>query len=509
MNTSHPTSLLQLEESVFSKRPVLGEIYTRKGSQTLAEFVRNQIKDIESYSQSVSSQRKIELITVISDLTRELLGQEVAISISEQLEKYFSVITADHHGPLTDPGFLNNNLLTGFATHNIDPKLQNILVLACANISFDNDSFPRGHLVHTFTDTVITNQLVFFSRKVRPLTIAFHQPYNQDAILEAKKRIEVWKKEQNLPEKTTAILDSILDKIYANADVLNTPHFSDQVTKTNYLLWKELFKDFSQFPNLVYLEQEQVVNELLLKYHLASDTIINHILFDESYHDLIIKHFDGISGAFTISKQSGTFLFWGLPKNQKYRVQLFKNGNTLTSIDGSYSVPLTPEAVQKGIQDKELIPSTLLSFITLSFYYGLTLVGGGGQTTYATQMKNAYINFTIELNKQDSLLKRIPTNLQAVVYPTLALLKTPAKNLIPATTLDLLLYCSASGLQEINELTQKITFRQAITHALPEIYAFFAQKDEYGTTDQEHIQTIIDRATGFTDIVKPCGEMQS
>ena len=93
------------------------------------------------------------------------------------------------------------------------------------------------------------------------------------------------------------------------------------------MLWKKIMKDHPEAPNLVYIEQEAIVNNLLNKYHLDQDTLIHKLLFTPKYHKLLLKHFDGIIRGFSTKDKIGTYLFWALPNGQKYRVQLWKKGN--------------------------------------------------------------------------------------------------------------------------------------------------------------------------------------
>ncbi len=500
--------LEELENEVFKKRTVLGQVYKKNSSKSLLEFAGDQLKVIGDYSSSVLEERRNELVSTIGDHIEGILGKEVRESISNQLQKYFSAITADHHGPITDPGFLNNNLLTSSTFQKIDPEiLKNVFVLSSANVSFDNDSFPRGHMFHSFKDQAVTNQLVFFPRKVRPLTVAHHPSHTENDIAEAKKRVEGWVRDGTIGSDEASKIHSLLNDIYGTSENLNLKTFADQVTKTNFKLWKKLFEKDPESPNLLYVEQERIVNSLLLSKHINSKTIVNKLLFEDNYSNLILKYFDGISGAFAIGEERGTFLFWALPKDQKYKIQLWKKGNKLVSKDDSYSIDLTPESISKGIQEKELLPSTALSFIILSFYHGLILTGGGGQTTYQTHMKNAYIKLLEEIGEIDeaSLTKKVPTDTQALVYPGVAFLQTPTGEMVPATTLDLLLHADHDYIEKIHDLVSKITVKQNLARVLPLLYSWLTNPSDAKDYLLKVTPQAIDEITGFTKVKKTLG----
>lgn len=495
--------LAKLEKAVFAKRPSLGETYLKDGNLSLFEFTSRQL--VNPINTQISDLKKNEIIKTITKETSKRLNAEIAKSVGDQLKQNFQVITADHHGPLTDPRFLNSNLLIHNALLQND-QTKNIIVLSCANVSFDNISFPRGHEFHTINGEVASmNQLVFFPRKVRPLNVSGHPAYGQENLVQLKDRIQAFKREGIIKQELGDKLENIFNEIYTEPSVLEVETFSEQVTKTNFNLWKKLVGENST--NLIYLEQEQIVNALIVDNHLYRDTVINDILFKKSVTEVFIKYFDGISRGFSLENKTGTYLFWGLPKDQKYRTQLWKEGNKLVSSDKTFSVELTPVAIAKAIASKELIPSTLLSFIILSFYYGLSLVGGGRQTTYLTEMKNAYISFVKAINDDEdyNFVEDVSTTKLAATFPSVAFVADKNNNLIPATMLDLLLYGDQNYMETIAELAKKITIQQAIARELPKFYRIEIPEEN----QKENLKNIsvshIDKLTNFSSIVRTSG----
>lgn len=508
-NTHAVAGLAELEKKVFEKKPALGDAYFTKGDLSLLEFTQQQF-DLPD-SSYISEAKRAEVIDVITDDAQKILGHDIASDIQAQLQNKYTVITANHHGPITDPSFLNNNLLTHYYSLQNDSKMKNILVLACANVSFDNLSFPRGHFIHGINDnTVITNQLVFFPRKVRPLTVSSHPGYTQESIQNIHERTDAWVREGNLQKSQAEKLTEIVEDVYNEPSLFDFKTFSEQVTKTNHSLWKKLVGDGEESSNLIYLEQENIVNTLIRKHHLNHDTLINHILFDETYASLFMKHFNGVYGGFTLENQGGTYLFWALPKDQKYRIQLWKKGNMLVSADESYKIELTPARIEKALLEKELLPSTLLSFIILAFYYGLTLQGGKSQTTYLTHMKQAYQAFNTELANIEEITvsEQIPTTKQALAYPCIAFLSTKTQGIVPATALDLLLYGNTNYTDVLKVMSETITLRQATARVLPNLYRMFFSEE----AQEEHLKAIsprdIDALTGFDRLIQPIGSLE-
>ncbi len=465
---------------VFDRRPILRHVVEKYGSMTTYEISRAYAKNPHI---STNKTRQNEFIKVFEEECAAILGSVVAHSAAKQLTKCYSLSTTEHHAPITHPNYLNSSMQESiYQADEANFDLENIIVLACSNISFDNYAIPRGLLFNSFINGKASlNQLVFFPRNVRPYPVYNHPAYNDKSIQDAKIRIDSWLREKTIKPKDAEKLYYLLDEIYGQKDVLALPSFSDQITKTNALLWQKLFVD-RRAPNMVYLEQERIINKLIIKHHLYESTIVNKILLDPAHQELLEKHFDGIMGAFSLEKKLGTYLFWGMPAGQHYRKKLWKAGNKLVADDGSYEVELTPEAIKKAIENKELIPSTMLSYIILSFYYGLQLRGGYNQTTYLTLMKNAFVNLCRDLNDVENYkaCAGVPTKRLSMYRPLLAFIESATGDRTTATSIDIFLYGDKDSLDIMKQNAKNIPFRHAFYRALPSIYRL-----AYGEHEQD------------------------
>lgn len=440
--------LQDIQKLVFEYKPVLKTLIQKQGDLSLKKYF-NKVQPI-----NVPRQRQEELIQVLREKTAEVIGQAEAKSLGQELKNNYFAGTADHHGPIGHPFFLNSNLVQTII--NQENGLKNTLVLACSSISLNNSSYPRGVFFHD--EKLEEKRLPFFSLSQKQKSIFNLEAYKKNTIENLARRVNNKK------------VKMVLNKIYLRKDVLKLSGFSDQITKTNFELWREFFGSDS---NLIYLNLEEITNQLILKHHLEKETIINKIIFDPQFQDLFSKNFDGIEGAFSSNKPKGTFLFWGL--RQGKRLHLKKQGGRLMSLDGTYSLGLNKEALRKAMAKKEIMPSMALAFTVVSFYYGLTCAGGFSQINYLEEMKKAYLKILERFDKKEKKwVKKIPTNIFRgefnLVYLALK------KKMIPGSFLDLLIYGGSETKKDLMGLTGKIKLGEAINEMMPDFYKIITGK---------------------------------
>lgn len=494
--TANAKTFLKMKENVFETRPVLRKIFEEKGQLTLYEFS----KQYNYSTQQIDTVRQEEFLTSFKAEVSSLLPQEVAESATNQMRAFYYANSTDHHGPSSYAGYVNSNLLMALPyLDNLDTKLKNIIVLSCADISFDNFSFPRGLLFHGFIgDEIYDNQLTFFGRAVDSCPVIYFKPYTMEAIKNIKSRIAALRSEKKIEKGPYHKLLQLIDEIYAHPDVLSCSTYMDQVTKTNYMLWQKLFAPPVKNPlNFVFVSQENIASRLLLSNHLKQDTTIHRLLFSPSHQTLLKKHFEGLMGAFSYEKKLGTHLFWALPKGEKYRKQLWFDGKFLVTEDGSFKLALTPENIQKGIEEKTLIPSILLIFMVISFYYGVRLLGGQNQTTYLTHMKEAYLAMHTELGDAEVVVyaSNVRTDDLAISRPVLAFIENAKGKRVAASALDLVLYGNENTWTSIRDVAKNVTIDEALSRSFPNWYRMYyppqVQEKEILAFTEEHIERLI------------------
>ncbi|HYE60306.1 MAG TPA: hypothetical protein VEA18_03940 [Candidatus Kapabacteria bacterium] len=508
--TDHPVTQAEIDrlrEAVLVTRPTLREIIEKRGHKTLYEYAR-EYSDVNL--NPAITERQGECISTIRRHVTEQLGPIVGDGVAKQLEKYYFVSTADHHGPICHSFFLNSNLVTSITClEQQDPVLKYVIAFSCANVSFSNHTYPRGLLFNTYVNGKIqTQQLGFFpnSSSVRQARVFNYRAYTRDDVDKVKRRLQELVAEGSVTEAIADRVETLLQNIYLREDILACTTYSEQITKSNYHLWNAMFDAIEKKgPHLLYIELEAIVMQLLLDHHMKKSTTLHRILFDSAYGNAFVRIFNNIEGGFSVENGWGTYLFWGLPKDAKYPKKMRKVGQTLVSDDGSYTVPLTPEGIGQALRQKEVFPSTQLSLLVLSLYYGMKCLGGFCQVNYLTYMKEVYKNMLQELGDTESALacERVQTK-ELGEDLTIAFLGGPHGSRALATSLDVILYGTPETWQTLVDETREIRLAEALNPMMPDFYpVMYKEVDRDPVLSKIKAEDIM-KATGLDQKVRIC-----
>ncbi|MBI4427099.1 MAG: hypothetical protein HY569_01260 [Candidatus Magasanikbacteria bacterium] len=446
-----------LREKVLRHTPVFKRILNEKGDLSLLNFFQETAGELPS---PVLPARQEELFAVLKNLIDKYIDPAVSDSAIKQLRMNYHVSTTDHHGPLTHPFFANSHFVRSLANEQHNHNC--IFVFSVGGVSLNNSSFPRGFFFHN--RDLGEERLPFFSLRHRQhpvFTLPRFQESTVDAIIGEKD------KNKNFSIEFREKLKKNITEICLQPRLFSTRYYSEQITYLNYYLWKKM--PGQSAVNLIYLEQENITNELLLAYHLGRDTVLSRLLTDESALCAFEKYFDGISGAFSSENFHGTMLFWGIRDGKRKR--LVRDGLALVSDDGLCHVALEPNALREAILKKEIMPSMALTFIVLSFYYGLSCGGGFLQVSYLTAMKEAYRSLLQTIgggrNEIDQLAS-ISTDYFSGEF-VLGTLANGAAS-VPATPFDFLLYANQDTVSRLRGIAARCTLNEAVDQMMLELY---------------------------------------
>jgi hypothetical protein len=464
------SGLHALERAIFMKKPALGRVLAEHGDRSLAAYART----LSERTRSIDAARQDECITEIAASVGRTFGPQKAASAARQLKEHYYVSTTDHHGPLTHPFFVHADLLAAspYAGER-DPAHENLIVLACSNTSLGNSSSPRGLLFHGGRGSGY-DRIPFFAASDRAKPVFGFRAYTQKDMARARASLSAAADTGAIETSIARETGTLLSEIYEDPAALAEASYAGQVTRTNAVLWRRFFDASDALPDLLYLEQEAVVNALLSRHHLHADTELHRFIFDRAIRERAALRFDGIPGCFALDGRKGTFLFWLLPEEGPGRVALWPDGDRLVSEDRAYELSLDPAAIQEHLDAGRLIPSMMLSLVTLSSYYGLRCLGGFSQVDYLSRMEQAYAEVMgmDEPGEDDAFARGFCGDL---VIQTASL---PSSELVPATGIDIAL-CSAPGSWErFSSSLGKLTLRQSFGMMLPELYGILYREDE-------------------------------
>ncbi len=441
-------TLDELRRVVLVHKPGLKKIIRELGDTSVFSY----FDSAWSAPTVVPEERKQEVLTVFESEASRLFGSSVAREATLQLEEQWYVSTAEHHAPVCHPFVVTGSVAQALV--NRSRGCNNVIVFSCASISLNNSSFPRGIFWHTATLEEARAHVLPWKYRAGSVYGLF--PYTLDDL-------------ERFTLECEALLPSTpsyaLERVFASPAVMMQGSFADQLSLANYILWKQLPGE--QSTNMLYIPQERMVADLIVSYHLETPTVIFELLFNPLWRDAFVRHFDGLVGSFTSLTQRGTYLFWGLYKT--LRIPLIIKDGQLVSHDGTVAVALTPEAVGDALETGVLMPSMALSFIVLSFYYGLTCGGGFSQVDYLPELRDAWSALLAEMGRFDTVATSVRADfLSSDVACYIVGAKTEERTL--ATAIDLMLYSDEATARVMADTLREIPLSAALDNLMPEFY---------------------------------------
>jgi len=474
-------SLLQLlKDSIWKKRPILGEIMKKHGHKTLFNYAM-EFADVNPTPQF--DDRKTELIKTATDLISKRLGVEIAVDAMRQLKRLPLVSTADHHGPIDHPFWVNANIITSLF-HLDNPKhiMQYLVVFSFASISMNNASaFPRGLLFHSEPNGA--GKLIRLP--LLPDKLKMGVVYNSRGIIKsdidnAVNQLDKLTKSNEINPEIAKKVKELMEEYVNVEEILELPDLNTQITRLNFRLWHDTFHKTGGLPtdrhnkmlDLIYLDIETLTKELLVKFHLNNNqSLIYRLLFNPDFIKLAKTHFNNIPGAFSIEEDWGTWFFWGLDEKMR-RVRLFTDGQKLYSPDKSISINFEPSSLIEALEKKVIYPSMMTCYLIVALYYGMKCLGGFCQVHDLTMLKYAWFKMLNKLGFKEEAEAILPIQTKELGGDGMVLsyCKRPDNKFVPATGIDMLLDDSDTSPNQYVELSRRVSLNDIMNPMLPEIY---------------------------------------
>jgi hypothetical protein len=467
-------SLKEIEQAVWRRRPILEEIVQKRSDKSLYEYTQGFI-DINPVPQLEA--RRPELFAVVQKLLSQRLSARVADEVVEQLKKYPLVSTADHHGPINNPFFVNSNIISGIPYVTGAPgKLKYLVDFSFASISINNSSFPRG--IEFNSDIEGTVRIPLFPDKLKMGVAYSMRSYTREELDRALDNVKSKERETHISKQKSDAMQDYMEKYYGDPEVLGAKDFSSQITKLNYLMWPSLFRD-GEVPNLIYLEIETIVAELLQQYHFKdTESLIHKFLFDPNYYKLVLRCFEGIDGAFSVDEGRGSYMFWALDDKCR-RVALHLKEGRLVSNNGEYDFAYTPEGMAKALENKQVFPGMLLCYLIIALYYGMKCLGGFSQVHDLTLTKEAWMEFLIHLGKRGEVDAVMPMQTKEYGGDGMLLAYLPSEDQVrPAYGIEMGIGEVSQTFGDYIESAKRVNILEAVEPMMPEIYQVLYPQDE-------------------------------
>lgn len=447
--------LAEERDFVFARKPLLGKLYTKYKDAFWPQYLTELYQKLPKSVNPIHASRFDELAQACKRIAAPLLGEPLTQRVISSLRSRRFVNTSDHHGVLCHPFFLNFNLLRAIFFPD-----EPVISFTCGGTSFSNSSYPRGIFFH---DAVLNKiQIPFIPWKYRQTSIYGHPALTKSDFERLCRHISSLNMPHEQQSKFTLLYKSFQD----DDRILGSRSFSDQCSIMTQKLW-----EVGRMPgDMIYLECESIVRALFLNTHLIKDTLINKILFNQSYRDAYLKYFEGITGAHF--KAHGTQLFWYVDhkkmKKTALEVAMIENQYILQSIDRTINIPLTPEEIRGHLQNHTLLPCLALCYSMISFYYGITLGGGFSQIQYLGDMKNAWNQILISVGDSDkSIATDIPTDIFTGDFVIAGI--CDSMRTVPATLLDIFLWGDTSTSQSLKKVFGRMTVGECLDIMIPQL----------------------------------------
>ncbi len=497
-----------LKKVIWERRPILGDIMQKHGGKILSEYS----KDFMDVNPAPGlDHRKPELISIVEELVTGRLGAETGKGVARQLRKLALVSTADHHSINQHPFFLNAEIISGIPLYeHPDPDIQYMIAFSFASVSVNNQSgFARGILfnggINGSTNLI---KLPVLSDQHKMSVVYSCKPYSREDLTKAEN--ELLKKERagSIAPGNADKVRMYMEECLGNDLVLSASNLCSQITRINAQYWPKLFHGplhgpptGRKAPNLVYLDIETLVTQTLLRHHLKdTGSLLHRFMFDAALWPIILKYFDSIPGAFSREKDWGTFLFWALD-DKVHRVRLFLEGNRLVSHNKNISIELTPQAIGEALRQKKIFPSMMLSYLTVSLYYGMKCLGGFCQVHDLTTGKEAWRKFLLEIGETSEAEAIVPVQTKELGGDglVLAYIRTATRSLVPAMGFDMLLDEGDTSFDRYVALSKKVTLQEMMNPMLPEMYTVLYPEQDRNPALLKATPEDIMKATGLKD----------
>lgn len=504
----HPQPVSNLEWSEHTDcAPALSHVLLKKARRHAPSLDRlmTTYRDtpLQVYFQSLAQstappfQPRDDLIQVVYHYVERLLGKVHAMHTAEDFQRRPMAMTANHHGVDFFAQSVQGTLLFALSAQDTGPRFHTVPIFACGNIPLNNLSFPMGLLLYPPGPAAadqIPVKLPLMPNRLKRSIVGAVPAFSIEDVHRAIKRLKGLTEALGVTPEYWRRVGRLFEDLYTNNDIFTFKSYSDQAVILNHRLWRRMFADPAQIPELIYLEAEKIATELLLKDLSNENSLVWAIFFDDQLRQALLEILDGHRVCWNlrslrqrwVQRESaqglekkcgaiGTVFFWGLDASaRKVPLDLIRDDRGALWLHGVedrgniWHLPFNPKDLAEGLRTHRLIPSLFVTYTTLAFARGIACVGGYYQSVYLPEMQQGLLQALQHVRGYEAVcraVRRVPTgNYLSGMQPVM--LEEPSGGLIPAGPLEI---AAAGGLSEEDlEKVRGVSFRDAHVASLLE-----------------------------------------
>ena len=388
----------KLLAEICNHRPHLAQLLHHYGNYTLSDYTKNLL-NYAPHPDFVARRRKY--LTFLKSSLIPLYGIEASEKVCSQLDMHPVVQATGHEGIASYPIVFNANILFSMGLRGRRDMW--IPSFCSGTVSGKNPSFPIGLLVCDYRDNGRRYvEIPLYSHRygkhrfvgcykyfenAHSIKSIIHKCLKPAFFKESGKDIDVF---CQIVEQTKGLAENFLHR------------YSVQAGYVNSHMWPHLFQNVS-FPCLLEAPSPALVPVEWLgdQVRKSSDNPVARLIWDAEWRQPFQKICH--TGLY-----DGTFLFWGIRKNGKYSSLAVRN-NSLEGRD--FSLPLRAETIAMALENRRLLPSSMLELISC-LYFGLKTCGGFMMVDGMTNIKKVWIQFLRQMEEVDEadLMETVPTD---------------------------------------------------------------------------------------------------
>ena len=314
-----------------------------------------------------------EVLNTCESYAEKRFGGDIALKVREALE--FKVInTADHHGGFYSAQAFQGDLLFAKLLEMMGYKGRVYPLFSFSHVELENSTYARG--ISCYGSAEGRQLLPLHRAKAGNQMVAVVNGYDNEMLKRMKDRIG-----SVLPAFDKTYKDKLADiinRIYGDKDILNSPRYADQLSLIADRISGECFKAADDI-HMIYIEAEEIIRPLMIKDLYDKDTMLWHMFFDPKVREGLNaeKTDDGIPLA--------GMLLRGVDHKGRRIHTLVNDSERIEGMDHAgrlLEYPMDVKEIESLLNERKLIPSGLAAAVVLGFERGYTWAGGYFQSLY-------------------------------------------------------------------------------------------------------------------------------